>query len=136
MWSVIVSGLATGALFAATALVYNVMFSTSKVLSITTGHIAMLGGVFGAYFITGLGLPWFVGLLGALLVGAAFGWLTDVLAIRRVGARRDEPHWLLTTQARATLVQHAPLERPARLLASARIGRTRLIDNLPVLPTQ
>ena len=53
MWSVLVSGLATGALFAATALVYNVMFSTSKVLSITTGHIAMLGGVFGAFFITG-----------------------------------------------------------------------------------
>jgi len=107
MWSVIVSGLATGALFAATALVYNVMFSTSKVLSITTGHIAMLGGVFGAYFITGLGLPWFVGLLGALLVGAAFGWLTDVLAIRRVLARSDEHLWLLSTLALATMVQQA-----------------------------
>ena len=107
MWSVIVSGLATGALFAATALVYNVMFSTSKVLSITTGHIAMLGGVFGAYFITGRGLPWFVGLLGALLVGAAFGWLTDVLAIRRVLARSDEHLWLLSTLALATMVQQA-----------------------------
>lgn len=33
-----------------------------------------------------------------------------------------------------TLVPVAGLERPARLLAAARIGRTRLIDNLPVLP--
>jgi branched-chain amino acid transport system permease protein len=107
MWSVLVSGLATGALFAATALVYNVMFSTSKVLSITTGHLAMLGGVFGAYFITGLGLPWFVGLAGAVAVGAAFGWLTDVLAIRRVLARSDEHLWLLSTLALATMVQQA-----------------------------
>ena len=107
MWSVLVSGLATGALFAATALVYNVMFSTSKVLSITTGHIAMLGGVFGAWFITGLGLPWIVGLAGAVAVGAAFGWLTDVLAIRRVLARSDEHLWLLSTLALATMVQQA-----------------------------
>jgi len=107
MWSVLVSGLATGALFAATALVYNVMFSTSKVLSITTGHIAMLGGVFGAFFITGIGLPWIVGLVGALAVGAAFGWLTDVLAIRRVLARSDEHLWLLSTLALATMVQQA-----------------------------
>ncbi len=107
MWSVLVSGLATGALFAATALVYNVMFSTSKVLSITTGHLAMLGGVFGAYFITGLGLPWIVGLAGAVAVGAAFGWLTDILAIRRVLARSDEHLWLLSTLALATMVQQA-----------------------------
>jgi branched-chain amino acid transport system permease protein len=107
MWSVLVSGLATGALFAATALVYNVMFSTSKVLSITTGHIAMLGGVFGAFFITGLGWPWIVGLIGAVAVGAAFGWLTDILAIRRVLARSDEHLWLLSTLALATMVQQA-----------------------------
>ena len=60
MLFVIVTGLATGALFAATALVYNVMFSTSKVLSLTTGHLAMLGGVFGAWFMQSLQLPWWL----------------------------------------------------------------------------
>ena len=49
MLTVLITGLATGMLFAAVALVYNVMYSTSKVLSVTTGHISMLGGVFGAY---------------------------------------------------------------------------------------
>ena len=107
MLFVIVSGLATGAVFAATALVYNVMFSTSKVLSVTTGHIAMLGGVFGAYAITGLGWPWYVGLVVAVGVGALFGWITDVVAIRRVLARSDEHLWLLSTLAVATMVQQA-----------------------------
>lgn len=107
MWAVIVSGLATGALYAATALVYNVMYSTSRVLSITTGSIAMLGGVSGAWFITGLGLPWGIALIGAIAVGAAFGWLTDLLAIRRVLARSDEHLWLLSTLAVATMVQQA-----------------------------
>jgi len=107
MGTVIVSGLAIGMVYAAVALVYNVMYSTSKVLSVTTGHIAMLGGVFGAYIIAALGLHWIVGLVGAIVVGAVFGWLTEVLAIRRVLARSDEHLWLLSTLALATIVQHA-----------------------------
>ena len=47
------------------------------------------------------------GSLGALVVGAAFGWLTDVIAIRRVLARSDEHLWLLVTLALATMVQQA-----------------------------
>ena len=107
MLSVFVTGLATGMLFAAVALVYNVMFSTSKVLSVTTGHISMLGGVFGAWFIGTLGWPWYLALLGAVAIGAAFGWLTEVVAIRRVLARSDEHLWLLSTLALATMVQQA-----------------------------
>lgn len=105
MLTVIISGLAIGMLYAATALVYNVMYSTSKVLSITTGHIAMLGGVFGAWFVATLHLPWVVGLMGGMAVGTAFGWATEVLAIRRVLNRGDEHLWLLSTLALATMVQ-------------------------------
>jgi branched-chain amino acid transport system permease protein len=105
MLTVLVTGLAIGMLYAAIALVYNVMFSTSKVLSVTTGHIAMLGGVFGAWFVTTLHFHWLLGLLGAVVVGAAFGWLTEVLAIRRVLKRGDDHLWLLSTLALATMVQ-------------------------------
>jgi len=107
MLAVVVSGLAIGAVYAATALAYNVMFSTSKVLSVTTGHLCMLGGVFGAWFIAGLGWPLPLGLLGAVAVGALFGWITEVVAVRRVLARSDEHLWLLSTLALATMVQQA-----------------------------
>ena len=105
MLTIIISGLAIGMLYAATALVYNVMYSTSKVLSVTTGHISMLGGVFGAWFVSTLHLPWGLGLLGGVAVGAAFGWATEVLAIRRVLNRGDDHLWLLSTLALATMVQ-------------------------------
>ncbi len=104
MLTVIVYGLAIGAVYAATALVYNVMFSTSKVLSVSTGHIPMLGGVFGAYFIAQLNLPLVIGLAGAIAVGALFNLATDIVAVRRVLARSDEHLWLLSTLAVATMI--------------------------------
>jgi branched-chain amino acid transport system permease protein len=107
MLAVLVSGLAIGAVYAATALAYNVMFSTSKVLSVTTGHLFMLGGVFGAWFIGTLGWPLPLGLLGAIVVGAVFGWFTEIVGVRRVLARSDEHLWLLSTLALATMVQQA-----------------------------
>jgi branched-chain amino acid transport system permease protein len=103
----LVSGLAAGALYAAAALVYNVMFSTSKVLSVTTGHTSMLGGVFGAWFLSTWNLPILVALLGSVLIGAVFGFVTDLVAIRRVLSRTDEHLWLLSTLALATMVQQA-----------------------------
>jgi branched-chain amino acid transport system permease protein len=107
MLTLLITGLASGALYAAAALVYNVMFSTSKVLSVTTGHTAMLGGIFGAWFISTLGWPAAVALLGSIAVGALFGLFTDVVAIRRVLSRSDEHLWLLSTLALATMVQQA-----------------------------
>src|ERR1044072_7645452 len=101
----LIAGLATGALYASAALVYNVMFSTSKVLSVTTGHISMLGGIFGAWFISTLGWPVPIALIGSVVIGAIFGFLTDFIAIRRVLARSDEHLWLLLTLALATMVQ-------------------------------
>jgi branched-chain amino acid transport system permease protein len=107
MLTILVSGLASGALYAAAALIYNVMFSTSKVLSVATGHTAMRGGVFGAWFISTLGWPIPIALLGSVVIGGVFGFLTDLIAIRRVLARSDEHLWLLSTLALATMTQQA-----------------------------
>lgn len=107
MLNVILPGLAIGALYAATGIAYNIMFSTSKVLSISTGQLCMAGGIFGAFFIGQLQLPIAVGLVGAIAIGAAFGFLTEIVAIRRVLARSDEHLWLLSTLGLATIVQQA-----------------------------
>ena len=107
MLQVLVSGIAAGATYAVTALVYNLMFATSKVLSVTTGHIVMLGAVAGAWMMTVLGWPAWLALPGAIVVGAAFGVLTELIAVRRVLARSDEHLWLLSTLALATMTQQA-----------------------------
>ncbi len=107
MLPVVVSGLAVGATYAITALIYNLMYSTSRVLSVTTGHISMLGSVAGAWMITTLGWPVPLALLGAIAVGTLFGLLTELVAVRRVLARSDEHLWLLSTLAVATMTQQA-----------------------------
>ncbi|MFT3800918.1 MAG: branched-chain amino acid ABC transporter permease [Burkholderiaceae bacterium] len=107
MSTLIVSGLAIGMLYAAAAIVYNLMYASSKVLSITTGHLCMLGSVAGAYLVGVQGLHWSLGIAGAAALGALFGVVTEIVAIRRVLARSDEHVWILSTLALATIFQHA-----------------------------
>ncbi|GAB2893839.1 branched-chain amino acid ABC transporter permease [Paralcaligenes sp. KSB-10] len=107
MLTVLVTGLAIGSLYAAAALAYNAMYSTSKVLSFTTGHLFMISGVMGAYLIGDLKLPVFVGLAGAIASAIILGLLTEFVAIRRILARSEEHLWLLSTLALATIIQQS-----------------------------
>jgi branched-chain amino acid transport system permease protein len=104
---VIVSGLALGGLYGMTALVYNVMYSTSKVLSFGTGQFAMAGGICTAWLVLDLHWPMWLGFLACLLCGAIFGWLSEVIAVRRIVAASDEHLWVLSTLALSTMVQEA-----------------------------
>jgi branched-chain amino acid transport system permease protein len=105
MLLVIVNGLALGALYASTALGYNVMYSTSKVLSLGTGQFAMVGCILGAWFILQQHLPMWVGFVGCLAVGAVFGWLSELIAVRRVLSQTGEHLWVLSTLALSIVVQ-------------------------------
>lgn len=108
MLTVLITGLSIGAIYAAAALAYNVMYSTSKVLSLTTGHIFMISGVAGAFLVGQLKLSPIVGLLGAVAAGIIFGFITEFVAIRRVLGRSSEDHlWILSTLALATIIQQA-----------------------------
>lgn len=107
MLLVIISGLALGGLYGMTALVYNVMYSTSKVLSFGTGQFAMVGGIVTAWVVLDWHLPTVIGLLACLLSGAVFGWLSEVVAVRRIVAASDEHLWVLSTLALSTMVQEA-----------------------------
>ncbi len=104
--SIISSGLAVGAVYALIGITYNVMFSGSRVMSFTAGQLGMLGGVLGAWFILQLGLPWPVGLLLSLLVCAAIGVVTEIVAVRPVLGALDQHLYVLSTLAAALMIQH------------------------------
>jgi len=90
-----------------TALVYNTMYSTSKVLSFGTGQFAMVGGICTAWLVLDLHWPMWAGFIGCLVSGAVFGWLSEVIAVRRIVAASDEHLWVLSTLALSTMVQEA-----------------------------
>ena len=104
---VIVAGLALGALYALTAMVYNTMYSTSKVLSFGAGQFAMVGGIACAWAMLSLHQPLWLGFAVVIAGGAIFGALTEVIAVRRVLDGSDNHLWVLTTLALATIVEQA-----------------------------
>jgi branched-chain amino acid transport system permease protein len=107
MFIVVLSGLALGSIYGSVALTYNLMYSTTRVLSLTAGFTFMIGGVSGAYIIDVLGLHPVLGLLATLIVGGFFGLVTEVVAVRRVLGRSEQHLWLLSTLALSTIVQQA-----------------------------
>ena len=105
--SILVTGVALGAIYALVGITYNVMFAASRVMSFTAGLVGMLGGVFGALFIGRLHLPVPVGLLATLAACAAFGVLTEFVAVRPVLRSLDKHLYVLTTLAVALMAQQA-----------------------------
>ncbi len=103
--SIFASGLAMGAVYALIGITYNVMFAASRVMSFTAGQLGMLGGVFGALFITRLGLPVPLGLVATLFACAAIGVATEIIAVRPVLKSLEKHLYVLSTLAAALLLQ-------------------------------
>jgi branched-chain amino acid transport system permease protein len=103
--SIVVYGLAIGAVYALIGITYNVMFTASRVFSFTAGAVGMLGGVFGALFINRLGLPVVVGFLLTLAGGALIGVVTEVVTVRPVLKSLEQHLYVLSTLAFALLIQ-------------------------------
>src|ERR1700739_4947083 len=99
------SGLGVGATYALIGIVYNTMFSASRVMSFTAGQVGMLGGVLGALFILRLGLPSIGGFAVTLLAGAAIGVVTEMVAVRPVLSKLDQHLYVLSTLALALMIQ-------------------------------
>src|SRR5271169_3435816 len=99
--SIVLSGVAIGCIYALIGVTYNVMFSASRVFSFTAGTLGMLGGVLGSLFIIGMGMPVAVGFLLVLAVGAFFGIVTEIVAVRPVLKSLDQHLYVLSTLALA-----------------------------------
>lgn len=103
--SIVLSGVAIGCIYALIAIAYNVMFSASRVFSFTAGTLGMIGGVLGSILILRIGLPTWVGFLGALAGGALLGVITEIVAVRPVLKSLDQHLYVLSTLALALIVQ-------------------------------
>src|SRR5262245_62586721 len=103
--SIVLSGLAIGAVYALIGIAYNVMFSASRVFSFTAGTLGMVGGILGSLFILRMGLPVWLGFLLALAGGALLGVITEIVAVRPVLKSLDQHLYVLSTLALALMVQ-------------------------------
>ena len=103
--SILASGLAAGAIYALVGITYNTMFSASRVMSFTSGQLAMLGGVFGSMFMLKLGLPIIVGFVLTLVACAIIGVITEFVAVRPVLKNLDQHLYVLSTLALALMIQ-------------------------------
>jgi branched-chain amino acid transport system permease protein len=103
--SIVVYGLAIGAVYALIGITYNVMFTASRVFSFTAGALGMMGGVLGALFIHRLGMPVAVGFLLALAGGALTGVITEVVTVRPVLKSLEQHLYVLSTLAFALMIQ-------------------------------
>ena len=103
--AILASGLAIGAAYALIGVTYNVMFAASRVMSFTAGQLGMLGGVLGAVFVLNLHMPILVGLAATLLVCAAVGVATEIVAVRPVLGSLEQHLYVLSTLAFALMIQ-------------------------------
>jgi len=103
--NILAAGLAIGTVYALIGVAYNVMFTTSRVMSFTAGQLGMLGGVLGALFIHRLGMPAIIGFPLALAGCALVGVATEIVAVRPVLGSLEKHLYVLSTLAFALMIQ-------------------------------
>lgn len=105
--SLLVAGIAMGCVYALVGISYNLMYNTSKVVSLTSGQFAMMGAVAGAYLVTDLHLHPLVALALTLVIGLVAGLLTELVAVRPVLKRIDTHLYVLSTLALALIIEES-----------------------------
>lgn len=123
----IANGLVSGSFYALSALGLTLIFGLMRVVNFAHGEFYMLGGVLGWFVTTYLGLNFFVGLVVAVVVMAAFGWLVDRFLIERVRDQGEEPSILLTIGLSIFLTNSALL-----VVGTAPLNIASAVPNAPV----
>lgn len=83
----LVSGVKFGIIVALAALGLSLVFGTTGLTNFAHGELITLGGIATYVLNRGLGLPVIVAGIGAVLVGALFGWLQDTVLWRPLRRR-------------------------------------------------
>jgi branched-chain amino acid transport system permease protein len=80
----VINGAASGCIYGLIALGFVLIYKATEVVNFAQGDIMMLGGFAAFACITTFGMNYWIGALVAVLVTAAFGYLLDVVIIRRM----------------------------------------------------
>ncbi len=84
--SYMISGVSLGSVYAIIALGYTMVYGIAKMLNFAHGDVIMVGGYVSLLTVTALGLPWWVGVLLAMLVCTVLGVLIEGLAYKPLRA--------------------------------------------------
>jgi branched-chain amino acid transport system permease protein len=80
----VVSGLAMGCVLGLIALGFTLIYKATETVNFAQGDLMMLGGFVALTAVAIMGLPFWFGVLAAILVMAAFGTALDRVVLRRV----------------------------------------------------
>ena len=84
--SYMISGISLGSVYAIIALGYTMVYGIAKMLNFAHGDVIMVGGYVSLLSVTALGLPWWAGVLLAMLVCTVLGVVIEGLAYRPLRA--------------------------------------------------
>ncbi len=84
--SYMISGISLGSVYAIIALGYTMVYGIAKMLNFAHGDVIMVGGYVSLLSVTALGLPWWAGVLLAMLACTVLGVVIEGLAYRPLRA--------------------------------------------------
>ncbi len=126
----VLSGITNGFIYALIGMGIAVVFKGARIINVTQGEFAVIGGLMTVLFLQQIGWPYWLSILIGIVCGAVSGALIDVLFVRpmlRRGAHED--NFLLLTIGLAFTVSAAVLYvggRSSHLLPS--FGQDRIFD--------
>ncbi len=80
----VISGIAQGCIYGLIALGFVLIYKATETVSFVQGDLMMLGSFIGLGAVTGLGMPFWVGVISAALAMGIFGLLLERLVIRPI----------------------------------------------------
>jgi branched-chain amino acid transport system permease protein len=80
----LLNGLAAGSIYGLVALGFVLIYKATETVNFAQGDLLMLGAFAAFTFIVGFGLPYWLGLICAVVVLAVFGYLLDGFILRQV----------------------------------------------------
>ena len=84
--SYLISGVSLGSVYAIIALGYTMVYGIAKMLNVAHGDVIMVGGYISLLAMSSLGLPWWVGVLLAMVVCTVLGVIIEGLAYKPLRA--------------------------------------------------